>query len=215
MFPACRRSSDNRYPFVAAAALDASPADLQRVFGANGQLDAFTRDQLSPLLDTGQRMWRWRDSDPVAAGFANASAAQFQKAAALRDLVAGGLALNVGLDALGEGVTAVELSAGGTTYRLDAANRSPRPLLWNLAVLPLARLAIFSGNRELRHIEAHGPFALFRLMDNAVIENAGPSRIRARFGAGPQRVSLAIDLPSDTNPFGRGGPFAFRCPTRL
>lgn len=212
---ACTQSTDGRYPFVATASLDAGAADLQRVFGVNGQLDMFARDRLNPLLNSGLPVWRWNVDDPVASEFTASSAAQFQKARALRDLLAGGLALNVALDGLGSEITAVEVSAGGTSYRFDAANRVPKPLLWNLAVLPAAQMVVFSGTREVQRLEERGPFALFRLMDKAAIENAGPSRIRARFGEGAQEAVLTMELPSASNPFGRGGPFSFRCPSRL
>ncbi|MGK6324455.1 type VI secretion system membrane subunit TssM [Sphingomonas sp. DT-51] len=215
ILPVCAQASSGRYPFAAGAGLEASPADLQRVYGANGELDAFARDRLAPLLDTSGRIWRWDGGDPVASGLVPASAAQFQKAAALRDLLAAGLALNVGVDMLGSGVTAVEFATGGTTYRFDAGNRGPKPVLWNLSVLPAAALVVFSGDREVRRLETRGSFAMFRLIDKAELENAGPARVRARFSSGAEGVALTIDLPSGNSPFGRGGPFSFRCPPRL
>jgi type VI secretion system protein ImpL len=215
ILPACLQASDGRYPFVATAPRDASPADLQRVFGANGQIDAFARDRLTALLDTARPVWRWRDGDPVASGFDGASATQFQRAAMMRDLLSGGLPFSVGLDGLGKDVTAVELSAGGTRYRFETASAAGQPLLWNLAVLPAAELTLFSGRRVVSHVAGRGPFALFRLMGQAVLENAGQTRIRARFGEGSQTATLRIELPGAVNPFGRSGPFAFRCPRRL
>jgi type VI secretion system protein ImpL len=215
VLPACRAASDDRYPFVAAARQDADPAELHRVYGINGVADQFARDRLAPVLDTGAAAWRWRRDDPVAAGFAASSAAQWQRAAALRDLLARGLALDVALADVGGDVTAVELAAGGVSYRLDPGAAGQRPLLWNLATLPAARLVLFAGAREARRFEARGAFALFRLLDAARVENAGPDRIRATFGEGAQAATLAIDLPPGSNPFSRGGPFAFRCPARL
>ena len=38
---------------------------------------------------------------------------------------------------------------------------------------------------------------------------------RARFGEGTQSAALTLDLPGESNPFGRGGPFSFHCPARL
>lgn len=213
--PACLQAAMKRYPFASVAAPDARAAELQAVFGINGRLDAFSRDRLGPLLDIGANQWRWRQGDPVAAGFARSSAAQLQKASAVRDLVAGGLTLNVGLDSLGAEVTAVQLSTGGTTYRFDATDRAAKPLLWNLAVLPSAQLVLFAKERELQRIDVRGTFALFRLMERAAMENSGPSRLRAQFGDGARTATLLIDLPSTENPFGRGGPFSFRCPARL
>ena len=60
-----------------------------------------------------------------------------------------------------------------------------------------------------------GAWALFRLMDAAQKENAGPSAIKATFGQGAQYFTLKVNLPSDKNPFGRGGLWSFRCPAKL
>lgn len=215
VLPACLQSSRDRYPFDAAATQDASPVDLQRVYGANGQLDVFVRDRLRPLLQTDRAVWRWNPDDPVAAGFAADSAAQFQKASAIRDLLAGGLALTVGMESLGADATAVVFSTGGTSYRFDAADRAAKPLLWNLAVLPSAQTVVFAGTREASRAEARGAFAIFHLLDRATIATAGPARIRARFGSGTHSATLVFDLPSDTDPFGRASPFSFHCPKRL
>lgn len=64
-------------------------------------------------------------------------------------------------------------------------------------------------------IGAEGPWALFRLLDKADKENAGPQSIRATFRSGPHSVTLLLQLPTTENPFGRGGIWSFRCPTAL
>jgi len=68
---------------------------------------------------------------------------------------------------------------------------------------------------ELARIESEGPWALFRLMDRAEKQNAGPKAIRAGFGEGPQRTTLTVQLPGTTNPFSRAGLWSFRCPASL
>ena len=131
-------------------------ADLQRVYGANGQIDGFTRDRLQPLLDTAGPVWRWRLGDPVAQGLRPSSAVQFQKAAAIRDLLSAGPALNVSLASLGHGVDAVEISAGGTTYRLDARDMATHPLIWTPTGLPHAHVALLSGSKEVHRDQSDG-----------------------------------------------------------
>jgi len=215
VLPACLSVEQGRYPFSRAAHSDVGVADLQRVYGSNGQIDGFVRDRLQPLLDTGGPIWRWRGSDPVAARFNPSSAAAFQKAAAIRDLVSGGLALNMSLTTLGSGVDTVEFSSGGTTYRLDKKDMAAHPLIWTPTGLPQARVLLLSGGREVHRDEAGGAWALFRLLDGGHVHNAGVSAIQAIFGSGDQSVTLTISLPSATNPFGRGGPFSFQCPARL
>lgn len=215
VYPDCRGVSDGRYPFAPESRTDVSAADLQRVYGSNGMIDSFVRDRLQPLLDTTGPIWRWRSGDAVASGFDPASAAQFQKAAAIRDLTAGGLAVNIGLASLGTGVTDAEFSAAGITYRFKTGATEAKPVMWTPNALPVAQVVLFSGPRELRRFDARGPWALFRLIDLARTQNAGASAIRATFGEGGETAVFTIGLPSSSNPFGRGGPFSFHCPARL
>ncbi|WP_019832441.1 type VI secretion system membrane subunit TssM [Sphingomonas sp. PR090111-T3T-6A] len=215
VLPACLSVAQGHYPFVRSARNDVVVADLQRVYGANGQIDGFTRDRLQPLLDTAAPVWRWRGGDPVAQGLSPSSAAQFQKAAAIRDLMSAGLALDVSLASLGHGVDAVEISAGGTTYRLDGKDMASHPLIWTPTGLPHAHIVLLSGRKEVHRDQSDGAWALFHVLDAGQVRNAGASAIQATFGSGDQTASLLIRLPATSNPFGRGGPFSFQCPERL
>jgi type VI secretion system protein ImpL len=60
-----------------------------------------------------------------------------------------------------------------------------------------------------------GPWALFRLMDSARKQNTGPTSFSATFGQGANTATFKITLPSDQNPFSRGGLWSFRCPSKL
>jgi type VI secretion system protein ImpL len=52
-------------------------------------------------------------------------------------------------------------------------------------------------------------------MDAAQKQNAGPQALLATFGSGAQTAVFKITLPTDRNPFGRGGLWSFRCPVTL
>jgi len=211
----CLNTIRGRYPFDRGATTDLAAADLQRVFGAGGALDAMVRDHLQPLLDTGRSPWRWRSGDPVATGLRPDSAAQFERAAVIRDLATGGVSLAIVSSGMTGGITAVEFSTGGATHRFEAGATEQAPAIWTPTSLPAAHVVLFAGKREVKRIETLGPWALFRLLDVARVRNAGPARLRATFGDGAQTASLDINLPSATDPFGRGGPFSFHCPARL
>lgn len=224
VLPACQGVAQERYPFFGAAPQDAPAVEMLRVFGMGGTLDAFTQQRLKPLMDVSGPVWRWRGDDPLAASFDPTSAEQFAKAAQIRDLIAGGLPLKVGLVRLGAGVGAVVVSAGGATYRLDQAGGPMRPIVWTASAgLPEASVVLLktgagaspSAADEIKRIEAEGAWALFRLMDAAEKENAGPKAIKATFGDGAATATLMIQLPGDQNPFGRGGMWSFRCPSTL
>ena len=216
VLPSCRSVSDDRYPFFGASANEATIADMLRVFGLNGQFDSFMRDNLGALLDTAGPVWRWSATSQVAATLDPVSAEQFHRAAQIRDLLTAGLPLKVESAGFGGAVTAVEFSAGGTTYKFDPTAVGSKPVMWSpTGGLPEAHVTLFSGDKQLKSFTAQGPWALFHLMDSARKENAGPMTIKATFGEGAAFATLKITLPSETNPFSRGGVWSFRCPATL
>lgn len=215
LLPACRGVVDDRYPFVGVAANDAGSADMIRVFGANGQIDAFVGARLTPLLDTAGPVWRWRADDPVAGRFDPASAERFQQAGSIRDLVSGGFTIRISDVVLGGGVDAAVFASGGVTHRFERGSSGARPVTWTIDGLPAASVVLLSGEKELFRLDAEGAWALFRLMDAAQKENAGETAIRATFGQGKAFATFRVQLPGRTNPFGRGGLWSLRCPVRL
>ncbi len=229
VLPACKGVAEEHYPFARAAKADAPVADTLRVFGMGGVVDGFAQQRLKPLLAPDGAGWR---HDPVTAALSPATPAMFAKATALRDLLAGGLPIKVQVATFGAGVGAVELTSGGATYRFAATSNAPKPLLWSAnGGLPQASLVVYAPapaakpgvvapadappGPELARVETEGPWALFRLIDKAKLQNAGPTTIKAAFGTGPTGAVLAIALPGESNPFGRAGPWSFQCPATL
>jgi type VI secretion system protein ImpL len=124
-----------------------------------GALDQFVQQRLMPMIDTGGPVWRWRESDPLARTLDPASPEQFAKAAQIRDMLAGGLTIRVSMAALGSGVSAVAVANGGASYRFDAAQNQPRPLLWSLSGgVPHAEVVLYAADgKEVRRFDADGP----------------------------------------------------------
>jgi type VI secretion system protein ImpL len=138
------------------------------------------------------------------------------KAQQVRDLLVGGVSIKIEAQSFGGSVNAVEFAAGGTSYRFDASAMSPRPLIWSAqGSLPQASVTFFKDTAQISKIETQGPWALFRLIDKARKENAGPQTFLATFGEGDATAVFRISLPSERNPFSRGGLWSFRCPTVL
>ena len=228
VLPACREVAQEHYPFFATGA-DAPVVETLRVFGMGGVVDAFVHQRLGGLIDTAGPVWRWKDADPIAAALNPSTPEELARAAELRDLLAGGLPIKVSVASFGSDVSVVELESGGTRYRFTPASNQPKPLLWSATGgLPEASLVLYkaAGSKpasdadappgvELARIEAEGPWALFRLMDKARKQNAGPQAIRASFGEGSAQTALAVTLPSTRNPFSRAGIWSFRCPANL
>ncbi len=216
VLPACQEATREKYPFFGSAETDAAIVDVQRVFGMGGVMEGFYQQRVLPLLDSAGPVWRWRADSSVAMALDPASPDEFAKARQLRDLLVGGLAIKIEAQSFGGGVTAVALSAGGTEYKFDPAVTGARPLIWSSqGSLPQASVSFFKEAVVVGKIEAQGPWALFRLMDKARRENAGPQTLLATFGEGDVSAVFRVSLPSDRNPFGRGGVWSFRCPMTL
>ncbi len=226
VLPACKGVAQEQYPFFGGAKQDASTVETLRVFGMGGTLDGFVEQRLKPLMETTGPVWRWRADDPVASALDPQSPEEFAKASQIRDLLTGGLPLKVKVATFGSDVGVVEISSGGTTYKFDRATNNVRPLLWSATGgLPEASVVLYKAPAtagaaptaadELRRIDTEGSWALFRLIDQAVKENAGETAIKATFGEGTKAVTFLIGLPGDRNPFSRGGVWSFRCPATL
>ena len=222
VLPSCKEVAQEHYPFFGNASADAPVVDTLRTFGMGGTIDGFVQQRLRNLLDTGGPVWRWRSGDPIAATLDPQSPEELAKAAQIRDLLAGGLPIKVSVAAMGSDVNSVELASGGTTYKFARTDTGEKPILWSAnGGLPQADVVLYAAGPaggadvEARRFDADGPWALFRLMDKATKENAGAQALKATFGDGARSVTFLIRLPSDRNPFSRGGPWSFRCPVTL
>ncbi|MGH7023953.1 MAG: type VI secretion system membrane subunit TssM [Caulobacteraceae bacterium] len=215
LLPACQSATQDHYPFTGASRNDASVSDMLRLFGAGGAFDAFATQKLGGLLDRAGPVWRWNATDPVAATLDPLSAEAFHKADQIHDLLTAGLPLQVQGIGFGGAVNAVEFSSGGSTYRFEANSVGQKPVMWSVSGLPEAHVTLFNGTKTVKTFSAQGPWALFRLMDKAKQENAGPTAFKATFGEGAAFATLKFDLGSDRDPFRRGGLWSFRCPATL
>ena len=215
---ACREVAQERYPFFGAAPQDAAMVDVMRVFGPGGSMDSFVQQRVVPLVDNSGPVWRWRSDNPITATMDPASPEEFAKAAEVRDLLVGGVALKVAVERFGTQTGAVEFSSGNSVQRFERDAPGARAVSWSPQANPEAYIAMHPAadvKEPPVRITAEGPWALFRLMDQAEKQNAGPRTIRATFRSGAHWATLLIQLPGERNPFSRGGTWSFRCPAAL
>ena len=218
ILPDCQLATQDKYPFLGTAEVDAPIVDVQRVFGLSGSFDTFLQQRIVPLLDLSGPIWRWDASKPQAAALNPSSPDEFVKARQIRDVLAGGLNLRIEAKSFGVGIDAADFVAGNTRQHFERADAGSgdRPLTWSSqGMLPEAAVVLYSGGEKVKEVKKEGAWALFRLMDEAQKQNAGPQVVLASFGAGAQTVVFKLSLPNDRNPFGRGGLWSFRCPVSL
>lgn len=222
VLPSCQAAIDDRYPFKAQAVADAGISETRAAFGPGGQVDGFVKDRLDPYLDRASGYWRWRTDNPVSQAFNPASPEAFQRAAALRDVLAEGLPMEVALLDKGAKVSRVTLSSGGLKLEFGGAgDDGEQSLLWQLGggMARTSEIVIYGNNGGAEEIlwrhRKDGPWALLRVFDRATVANDSEGRVKATFNSGAGEAKFSVAFPEDANPFGGGGLWSVKCPTTL
>ena len=203
----CQAVTGNRYPFSPGATSDIPLDDFTRLLGPGGAIDAFFNTQLKPYIDTAVRPWKVKPADTATAAVTPESLAQFQRAAAIRDLFfpAGSTQALVRFD-----VTPAEAGSGTLEFggaKIVAARGTPaRPAALSWPAAPNTAPLTIAGTQPL---EDPGAWSLFRLIGRAQASVAG-DRITLQYGAGDQ--SARFDLRASPNPFASPLLSEFRCP---
>ena len=202
----CQAVTGNRYPFAPGANADVPLDDFTRLLGPGGAIDAFFNTQLKPYVDTTARPWKAKTADNTTAPVTPESLAQFQRAAALRDLFfpSGSPLPLVRFD-----VTPTEAGSGTLEFAgakiVSARGTQARPAALSWPATTPARLTI-AGTQPL---EDPGPWSLFRLIGRAQA-SVSADRMTLQYGAGEQ--SARFELRASPNPFGSMLLSEFRCP---
>ena len=218
----CQKAVAGRYPFTPGSANDIPFDDFSRLFAPGGMLDTFFKTQLLPFVNMSGANWKLQDAGEVAPPIGPADLAQFQRAAAIRDLFfgSGGKDASVRFD-----ITPV--SADNTTKQvtIDLGDQQivyshgpTRPVSVNwpgtTSRIISARLAFdpppTSGSPV---IQTSGPWALFRLFDRGTLRSTGSAdRYVLDFILGDRTASFEIRAGSVLNPLQPGLLRDFRCP---
>lgn len=205
----------DHYPFVPAAAADASLEDFTKLFAPGGVIDAFFNAQLKPYVDMTTRPWKLQAVDNVSAPVTAGDLAQFQRAAAIRDLffptssAQPAFKFDLAPGPLDAQATGARLQLGASTV-VAAPGAAPRPsaLVWpGTPAVPAARLTIAATTPLV--IEAAGPWAVFRLLGRATVATAGDKTTLTFSGNDHQ---ARFELRANPNPFATPLLAAFRCP---
>ena len=209
----CSALVAGRYPLDPASASDAAPGDFAHVFGPGGVFDSFFRDHLAQLVDTSRSPWRWR------AGAAAGSAAmlqQFERAQRIREVFFGTgsqtpqVRFNLLPDTLDPTVTAFRMSIDGQPFQYQHGPVRSVSMQWP-GSSGQASFEFDSPSGPVAGPAFQGPWALFRLLDQARVEPLSGSRYRLTFSAGGKSMSAILDAASIRNPFARNVAAGFRC----
>jgi type VI secretion system protein ImpL len=218
----CGLAVNGRYPFVPGAASEVPMDDFTRMFAPGGLIDGYFNTQLRPYVDTSGKVWQLQPLDGVVAPVTPADLAQFQRAAAIRDLffAGGGTRPSVRFD-----IAPISLDAGAkqATLDLDGAqivsiHGPPRAtqITWpGTTGVQTVRLSFDPpAYGQPAALQDTGPWAMFRMFGRARMKQAeSAERYTLTFTSGDREAVFEVRAGSVLNPFAAGVLQDFRCPT--
>jgi type VI secretion system protein ImpL len=215
----CRDLIEGRYPVNRASAADVPLADFGRVFGPGGVFDKFFQENLQPLVDNSREPWRWRQGAAPIGGSA-ALLRQFELVQRIRAMYfpqEGGsqgqspvTRFFLTPDMLDASVTRFTLDVDGQAFEYRHGPASSRPMSWP-GEGGRAAFVFEEPAASIPGASRQGPWAWFRLLDQARVERESDSRLRLTFTAGGRSMRVILDAASSRNPFGTNALAGFSC----
>jgi type VI secretion system protein ImpL len=209
----CLRLVAGFFPFDRNAARDAALDNFSRMFGPKGEFDQVFGQLLASRVDTSSDTWQLL----TANGPAEEDVERFHAAARIRDtFFARGTPhpavkltfrpLNMDPD-----IDRFQLDVDGQTIRYAHGPLMPTVVNWP-GPQGHARIEVTPASLGAA-LDYTGPWALFRLMDHAAIQEAGtPARFHVVFDIGGRHVSFEVESDSGANPFRLRELEHFDCP---
>jgi type VI secretion system protein ImpL len=212
----CRELLGNAYPFNRSRPDDVTLEDFTRVFGTGGIFDSFYQANLAPLVDTSHEVWRWREGAEAVGGSA-AMLGEFQSVERIRQIFfkPGGQALesrfNLTPDELDEDVDRFRLDIDGQAFEYRHGPPRPVSMTWPGGAVGSATASFELHDGTHPQMTAPGPWGLFRLLDQAVVQAQSGTRFVVTFRLNGKQARVLLDAASIRNPFGRQELARFHC----
>jgi type VI secretion system protein ImpL len=211
----CRKLVGGRYPLIAHGTSDIALADFAQVFGPSGVFAKFLNDPLGPLVDNSRDPWRWKEG---VAGIGSTSLLdQFQAVDRIRKTYfppAGQLPemrFTVTPESLDSNVRRLAINIDGQAVEYRHGPPRPQPLVWPGPAPGQASVLFEEGGGAGPNRSYQGPWALFRLLDDATVQPQSELKYLVTLTAGGHTARVTLEATSVRNPFARNELRGFRC----
>jgi type VI secretion system protein ImpL len=216
----CRQAVTGRYPFTPGASNEIPLDDFAKLFAPGGLIDGFFNTQLRPYVDVSGPAWKGQPVEGVAPPVSPNDLAQFQRAAVIRDLFfgVGGNTPSLRFDLtpifLDGGAKEVTIELGSTKISYAHGAPSATQVTWPGSTgMSTVRVMFDPPPAGGGALQASGPWALFRLIDQGNLQQAGSAeRYQLTFRSGERQAIFELRAGSVLNPFARGVLREFKCP---
>ncbi len=224
ILPICREVTNQRFPFVSSSPVDLSIQEFGRVFGHDGLIDEFLKQELLSRIDTTTRPWRWRSTDPIAGRFSAESARMFERARDIRDAFfpTGGQQLALQLDfrpvEMDQSIDRLTLTIGDQSVSYFHGPVRTTTVRWpdqgnNSEVRLQLDPAVDDGRSSFIK---DGPWGLLRFLDHFVqTPGDAPEAIVVDMRLGERGARYRIASQTLINPLTSDLLQGFRCPSSL
>ena len=212
----CRELIGSRYPFTRTSSSDVTLEDFARVFGTGGIYDSFFQTNLAALVDTSRPTWRWKEG-AEAIGGSTALLAQFQSAERVRQVFfkPGGqtpeVRFNVSPDELDDNVERFRLEIDGQAFEYRHGPPKAVSMSWPGGTVGQAVASFEQRGGAHPQTAFQGPWALFRLLDQASVVPQSDTRVLATFKFNGSQARVLFEAASIRNPIVRQDVIRFRC----
>jgi len=219
----CRETIEGRYPLARHAQQEVGLDDFTQMFGPGGRLDGYFQRELSSATDTSSSPWKLRVGVQGGLG-GSASLGEFEKASVIKDVFFRG---GAGTPQVTMTLKPLVMDATITTLTMDIDGQIVRyqhgPQVAYTISWPGTK-----GSKQVRvslepplpqgvsGVTKEGPWALYRLFDEAEIQNGpSPERFNVILNVGGRRATFEVVASSVKNPFRLAELQSFRCPAGI
>ncbi len=219
----CSQSINNRYP-IRKKNKSIGQEDFAMMFGPGGKIESFFDKYLKTSVDSSGDQWNWevRDNNPACAS--NLSLRQFQNAKIIKDTFfrfgnsLPSTSFSLKPVSMSQNITKLSLNIDG--QKLEYAHGPVRntALKWpgpdNTGNINMQLTPPLPNNRS--GVTFDGPWALFRLFDQATITRIGQSEnYIVHFELDGREITFELRANSTNNPFNLTALHNFSCPPVL
>ena len=209
----CHRLIAGRYPVVRGATIDTALADFAQVFGPSGAFAKFLTDPLGQYLDTSGERWRWKEAGIGTMRMLN----QFQTVERIRKAYfpAGAqlpeMRFTLTPESLDANVRRLAISIDGQMLEYRHGPLRAQPCAWPGPAPGQASVLFEEGSGAGPNRAYQGPWAFFRLLDEATLQPQSELKYLVTLSAGGHTARVTLEASSVRNPFARNELRGFNC----
>lgn len=209
----------SRYPVEKNSSKDIDLDNFIRFFGPNGVLENFYETYLTPFVDTSGSKWLWKKIDNNSLQLNAKFLETFERARIIKEMFfpnhTKALDVNFSLSPISiqSMVMSVDLNLAGETAIYHPNSDIVTHFAWpNKETLNNSSIVFYLTNQETAMNSSKGPWSIFKLFDQSLIESTrDPKRYYLTFAINQVSVKYELDASESINPFIPGILDRFRC----